>query len=46
MVYDVIDGKQRLETIFMFLGTRRFRGKSFEVTFRFPEDDREQRYDW
>lgn len=30
-VYDVIDGKQRLETILMFLGIKRFRRDMFEV---------------
>ena len=30
-VYDVIDGKQRLETILMFMGVRRFKKDRFEV---------------
>jgi hypothetical protein len=30
-VYDVIDGKQRLETILMFTGTGRFRRDRFDV---------------
>ncbi|HQI29194.1 MAG TPA: DUF262 domain-containing protein, partial [Sedimentisphaerales bacterium] len=31
IVYDVIDGKQRLETILMFTGTGRFRRDRFDV---------------
>jgi hypothetical protein len=31
LVYDVIDGKQRLETIFMFVGSGRFKRESFDV---------------
>jgi hypothetical protein len=31
LVYDVIDGKQRLETIFMFMRLGRFRRDAFEV---------------
>lgn len=31
LIYDVIDGKQRLETIFMFVRLGRFKSKSFEA---------------
>lgn len=31
LIYDVIDGKQRLETIFMFIRLGRFKQKSFDV---------------
>ena len=31
LIYDVIDGKQRLETIFMYAGLGRFRRENFEV---------------
>ena len=31
VVYDVIDGKQRLESIFMFLGARGFASETFAV---------------
>lgn len=31
LMYDVIDGKQRLETLFMFMGAGRFRGQRFEA---------------
>jgi len=33
VVYDVVDGKQRLETIFMYCGSRGFAGKRFSVRF-------------
>jgi len=47
-VYDVIDGKQRLESIFMFLGTRGFRGKRFWFTAKWDEDGekKSERYYW
>ncbi|MGH7625890.1 MAG: DUF262 domain-containing protein, partial [Gemmatimonadaceae bacterium] len=38
LVYDVIDGKQRLETIFMFLEQARFRRSGFEVRLPFEDD--------
>jgi len=34
LVYDVIDGKQRLESIFMFMGLARFRRDKFEARIR------------
>lgn len=46
LVYDVIDGKQRLETIFIFMGTKGFRGERFDLKFRFPEDDQAYWYEW
>lgn len=47
LVYDVLDGKQRLETIFMFSGVKKFKhGKGFEVRHQFPEDDVAYWYDW
>jgi len=45
-VYDVIDGKQRLETIFMFTRASRFKRHGFDVNFQFPDDDRSYRYGW
>lgn len=30
-IYDVIDGKQRLETIFMFMGVKKFKKEQFDV---------------
>lgn len=44
IVYDVIDGKQRLETIFMFTGTGRFKRDRFKV--RLDLGDGLQWYDW
>lgn len=44
-VYDVIDGKQRLETILMFLGIGRFRRERFEANLELDEDGY-QWWDW
>lgn len=46
LVYDVIDGKQRLETIFRFIGEKGFGRQTFEVPFRFKEDERTYIYRW
>lgn len=51
-VYDVIDGKQRLESILMFEGVGRFRRDRFSVRTRLPRDgesdadDRDDEWDW
>lgn len=37
-VYDVIDGKQRLETILMFMGIKKFRNDRFEVRLDLDAD--------
>lgn len=37
LIYDVIDGKQRLETIFMFMGEGRFRREKFETLLDFGD---------
>jgi 5-methylcytosine-specific restriction endonuclease McrA len=42
--YDVIDGKQRLESLLMFQGLGCFRGQRFSV--RFPLDEAEGMADW
>lgn len=42
--YDVIDGKQRLESILMFMG--RIRGNRFEASLQLPGDDEQDWYDW
>ena len=39
-IYDVIDGKQRLETILMFMGTGRFRRDRFWVKLDLDDSDR------
>lgn len=44
LIYDVIDGKQRLETIFMFKGLGRFKRERFVV--RLNLGDGEAWYDW
>lgn len=44
LVYDVIDGKQRLETIFMFTREGRFRRESFDV--RLAVEDGLEWVDW
>ena len=45
-VYDVIDGKQRLETIFKFCRTAGFARQGFPARYHFPEDDGPYWYDW
>ena len=40
VVYDVIDGKQRLESIFMFMGLKGFRGKRFWFKATWEEEDK------
>lgn len=37
-IYDVIDGKQRLETIFMFMGIKKFQKEQFEVKLELDDD--------
>jgi 5-methylcytosine-specific restriction endonuclease McrA len=44
LIYDVIDGKQRLETIFMFMGQGRFSRDRFEV--RLDLGDGWDWFDW
>lgn len=39
VVYDVIDGKQRLESIFMYMGLKGFRGKKFWFRATWEEED-------
>jgi hypothetical protein len=46
LVYDVIDGKQRLESIFMFMGLGRFRRQRFEARLQLSETDEEGSCNW
>jgi Protein of unknown function DUF262/HNH endonuclease len=45
LVYDVIDGKQRLETILMFQGLQRFRKSRFTATVQIDSEEYEE-LDW
>ena len=45
-VYDVIDGKQRLETIYMFNQVGRFKRDRFDVKLDLGEDSGPYWYDW
>lgn len=42
--YDVIDGKQRIESILMFMGS--MRGGRFTLKTQLPNQDHEERVDW
>jgi hypothetical protein len=44
--YDVIDGKQRLETVLMFQGAKSFRGQRFGARLRMGPDDELEEWDW
>jgi len=47
LIYDVIDGKQRLESIFMFMGLGYFRRERFSVRLKLSSNDPEPDwYDW
>jgi 5-methylcytosine-specific restriction endonuclease McrA len=46
LVYDVIDGKQRLESILMFQGVGKFRGQRYAVRLRLGEDETYEAWDW
>src|SRR5207237_815754 len=43
-VYDVIDGKQRIESILMFTGA--IRGNRFQTKSRLPDDEKSEWIDW
>jgi hypothetical protein len=45
-VYDVVDGKQRLETIFMFMRAKGFKRDGFEARFQVDDDAKPVRYHW
>ncbi len=44
--YDVIDGKQRLETVLMFQGTGNFRGQRFGVRPKINLEEDSEEWDW
>src|ERR1700733_5057413 len=46
LIYDVLDGKQRLETIFMFSRIRPFMRSGFEAKLHLPADTKAEWYDW
>src|SRR5262249_52487566 len=46
LIYDVLDGKQRLESLFMFCRVRPFLRQSFEVKHQFADDEAPGWYDW
>lgn len=45
-IYDVLDGKQRLETIFMFAHVKPFHKQAFDVKHFFPDDDPNEWTGW
>ena len=44
--YDVIDGKQRLESIMTFQGAKGFRGERFSVPLQLSGAEHSEDYDW
>lgn len=46
LVYDVVDGKQRLESIFMFIGANGFKRQTFDLITRPPGSEDEVRISW
>lgn len=44
--FDVLDGKQRLESIFMFIGARGFGRQSFEVKWSPDSEQKPEVWDW
>ena len=44
--YDVIDGKQRLESVLMFQGAGYFRGSRFAAKVRLGPDEETEEWDW
>jgi uncharacterized protein DUF262/HNH endonuclease len=45
-IYDVLDGKQRLETVFMFSRVSPFRRQGFSLKHQFEQDDEAYHWDW
>lgn len=46
LVYDVLDGKQRLESVFMFQGLGQFRRDKFSIKMQLHEDDDVEEWAW
>ncbi|MEI7911233.1 MAG: DUF262 domain-containing protein [Verrucomicrobiota bacterium] len=46
LIYDVIDGKQRLESVLMFQGAGRFRNWRFDLKHRLTADENVEEWDW
>jgi hypothetical protein len=44
--FDVLDGKQRLESIFMFIGAKGFGRQSFDVKWSIDPEHKQERQDW
>lgn len=44
IIYSVIDGKQRIESIFMFMGV--IRGNRYDAKLHFPDHEEPDYYDW
>ncbi len=44
IVFDVLDGKQRLESVFMYTQTKPFARKGYAVPFQFEDDERAVKY--
>ena len=44
--FDVLDGKQRLESIFMFIGAKGFGRQSFDVKWAWAAEQKPEKMDW
>lgn len=44
--YDVLDGKQRLESVLMFIGAKGFKRGRFDIKARLDESDATKDWDW
>lgn len=44
--YDVLDGKQRLESVFMFLGANSFKRGKFTIKAKLSEHEETKEWDW
>lgn len=46
LMYDVLDGKQRLESIFMFAGIGKFRRDKYEIKANIGDGDKDEVWNW